>query len=127
QPWRLFTADFRQRLKARILQSWRRRDVVDADSYASLERQGRFFTSLTFLLGLIPGPVGQRSQRLWANADYRRQIGRYLRDAAYRRERRCRFVTAKSQQWRERGRIAPDAQLIDLSPAFVANWLLAKL
>ncbi len=127
QPWRLFTADFRQRLKARILQSWRRREIVDATHHAVLQRPVRFFTSLTFLLGLIPGPVGQRSQRLWANAEYRRQIGRYLRDAAYRRERRCRFITAKSQQWREHGRIAPDARFPSLSTAFVGNWLLSKL
>ena len=127
QPWRLLTADFRQRLKTRILQSWQRRDVVDASSHAALQRRTRFFTSLTFLLGLIPGPIGQRCQRLWANADYRRQVGRYLREAAYRRERRSRFIADKSEQWHQRGRIAPQTQFQDLSTAFVANWLLSKL
>lgn len=127
QPWRLFTADFRQRLKARVLASWQRREIVDANQHAALQRSTRFFTSLTFLLGLIPGPVGQRLQRLWANADYRQQAGRYLRDAAYRRERRCRFVATKSQQWCERGRTAPNSPHSDLNTAFVANWLLSKL
>ena len=127
QPWRLFTADFRQRLKTRILQSWQRREVVDAASHAALQRRARFFTSLTFLLGLIPGPIGRRCQRLWANADYRRQVGRYLRDAAYRRERRRRFIADKTEQWRQRGRIAPQTQFQELSTAFVANWLLSKL
>lgn len=127
QPWRLLTADFRQRLKTRILASWQRREIVDAHQHTALQRSERFFTSLTFLLGLLPGPVGQRLQRLWANANYRRQVSRYLRDASYRRERRYQFVATHKQQWREAKRIAPSAHFSDLNAAFIGNWLLSKL
>jgi hypothetical protein len=126
-PRRLLNSDFRSRLKATILKDWQRREIVDQHSAHSLRDGARFFTGLTFLLGLIPGKIGRFFQRLWANEPYRRQVSRYFSDAADRKETNQRFATTKSNAWRCAGRIGERNVYHSVSVPFLANWLLSKV
>ncbi len=126
QGWRLLGSDFRRRFKARVLDSWQRREIVDSQTEASFLSGGRFFTSLTFLLGLIPGAIGRCFQRLWANRSYRQHVSSILSDVAYRGEVSREFAAEKSESWRASGRIGPET-FHCVSARFIANWLLSKL
>lgn len=127
RPWRLLSRDFTARYRQRVLASWSRRRIVDPQHEALLRASSRFFTTMTFVLGLIPGALGRFCQRMWANRGYRDQVRRFCGDAAYRAEASGRYVAAKSHTWRAGGRIGQAMGHRTLDRRFATDWLLSKL
>jgi len=126
-PLRLLSSDFRSRFKSRVLDSWSRREVVDPCLIGQMRGGERFFTSLTFLLGLIPGRVGRFFQQVWANTLYRNRVKRWLGDSQYRNATLSALVTRKTAQWRAAGRLAEREIAPVSSLVFTTHWLLAKI
>lgn len=126
RPHRLLTADFRERFKNRILDSWTRRDVADPEIVGAMRHGGRFFTSLTFLLGIIPGRIGRFVQRFWASTTYRDTVKRWFDQPDYRAKTLRGYAAEKTAQWRQSGRIAGDSPDKEFSAGLIAGVFLSK-
>jgi hypothetical protein len=126
RPTRLVTADFRQRFKHRTLESWSRRGIADSTVVDAMRHGGRFFTSLTFLLGIIPGRIGRFFQRLWANTTYRETVKQWIGQPEYRAATLRGYAAEKTAQWRQAGRIADDSPDKVFNARFIGGVLLSK-
>jgi hypothetical protein len=127
RPMRLLTADFRERFKKRTLDSWARRDIADPKIVDAMRHGGRFLTSLTFLLGIIPGRVGRFFQRLWANTAYRDTVKRWIERPEYRATTLSGYAAEKTAQWRHAGRIAGDSSDKVFDARFIGGVVLSKI
>ncbi len=125
--WRVFGATCREQFKARCLDSWRRRDIIDEQSHAAMQPGRRIFSRMTFLLGMVPSAPGRLLQRLWANRPYRDKAARFLRDAEFRRSQIQGFVAKHTKRWRDAGRIARQRNFTGLGISFVMNAILATI
>lgn len=123
--WRVLGRECREQFKARCLDLWRRREIIDEATEARLQPGRRIFSRLTFLLGLVPGAAGRFLQRICANREYRIKVGRLLHDGEFRRAQFGAFVRKYEQRWRSSSRIAPDRHFGHISLRFVLNGLLA--
>ncbi|HBJ34845.1 MAG TPA: hypothetical protein DDZ51_08800 [Planctomycetaceae bacterium] len=126
RPMRLLKSDFRDRYKARVLESWSRRDVADPTVIESMRNGGRFFTSLTFWFGLIPGRIGRFFQRYHANTQYRNAVKRFVNHSQYRDQVVAEYVSSKVDQWKQDDRLPSDHLLSTMGASFVTNWALSK-
>lgn len=125
--WRILGSTCRKQLKARCLDSWRRRDIIDEQTEAKMRPGNRIFSRLTFLFGLVPGAPGRFMQRLWANRPYRSKIARFLTDSEFRRGQLRSFVDKYTQRWRAAGRVAPRREFAGFGLRFVLNSILAAI
>ncbi len=127
RPLRLLTSDFRDRYRARVLDSWTRRDISDQTTIDSMRDGGRFFTSMIFWLGLIPGRVGRFFQRYFANTRYRNGVKRWIGDSQYRDQAIAEYVSAKVDQWQQDARLSSGHPLPAMGASFVMHWALSKV
>ncbi len=123
--WRIFGVRFRERFKAACLDRWRRRDIIDESTDATIRPGRRIFSRKTFLLGFVPGAAGRFLQRLCANAPFRAQVGRFFRDADYRRDKLQAVAEKYTRRWR--GRVAPSAEPARFNLAFLRDAALAQI
>lgn len=130
-PTRWLTPQFRACYRNRVLDSWQRRGIADAERVESLRAEAtRLRTDPVYWLGWIPGRLGRFSQRLVANRSYRAKVNRWLSDAEYRRNQVAEYVTAAYRGWEADGRVGPESQPLSgrLSGLrFAAHSLAAKL
>lgn len=127
RPLRLLSRDFRERYKTRVLDSWTRREIADQTTIESIRAGGRFFTSMIFGLGLIPGRVGRFFQRSVANTQYRNTVKRWFGDSHYRARKTTAYVSAKVDQWQQDDRLASGHLLQAIGAHFLMHWTLSKL
>lgn len=127
QPRRLLTADFLHRFRTQTLDRWQRCEIVDVQTAGQLSNSRRFFTKSIFLFGLIPGRTGRFAQRLWANRQYRQQVRLFLTDAQFRAQKLTDFAKVKSTKWTADARIASESCYKNVTPGFIANWMLSKV
>jgi hypothetical protein len=123
--WFVFSRACREHFKARCVELWRRREIIDDAARRAIEPGRRIFSRATFLLGLIPGRAGRFLQRLWANRTYRVHVRRFFGDAPYRRAHLREFVSDCTERWRAAGRIATTRQFNGFDVPFMLNGLLA--
>jgi hypothetical protein len=127
RPLRLLTSDFRDRYKARVLASWTRRDIADPSVIESMRDGGRFFTSMIFWLGLIPGRLGRFFQCCLANTQYRNGVKRWIGDKQYRDHVVAEYVSAKVNQWQQEERLTSGHLSPAMGVSFVMHWTLSKV
>lgn len=127
RPLRLLTNDFRDRYRARVLASWTRHDIADQTVIDSMRDGGRFFTSMIFWLGLIPGRLGRFFQRWFANTQYRNDVKRWIDDSQYRDQAVAEYVSAKVDQWQQNDRLPSGHLSPAMGVSFVMHWMLSKI
>ena len=132
-PTRWLTPEFRACYRNRVLDSWQRRGIADAERVENLRAgETRLRTDPVYWLGWIPGRVGRFSQRLVANQGYRAKVNRWLSDAEYRRDQIAEHVATAYREWGAEGRVGPQTQT-QTAPGpmagvrFAAHSLAAKL
>ncbi len=138
-PTRWLTPEFRASYRNRVLDSWQRRGIADAERVENLRAgETRLRTDPVYWLGWIPGRVGRFSQRLVANQGYRAKVNRWLSDAEYRRDQIAEYAATAYREWEAEGRVGPQTQTETQAQAkseprpmagvrFVAHSLAAKL
>lgn len=126
-PTRWFTPEFRGAYRNRVLDSWQRRGIADAERIERL-RHGdtNLRTDPVYWLGCIPGRLGRFSQRVIANRGYRAQVKRWLSDTEYRRGQVAAYVARAYRRWEAEGRIGPLTRPT-AGVRFVAHSFAAKL
>jgi hypothetical protein len=78
-------------------------------------------------LGLVPGAAGRFLQRVWANRDYRIQVGRFASDRDFRRAQLNDFVQKYSRRWQAANRVPAERDMNRFGVRFLVNALLAAL
>lgn len=123
--WRVLGRGCRSQFKARCLEIWSRRGIIDEATRRSIEPGRRIFTRLTFLFGLFPGAVGRFLQRVAGNRGYRDRIGQFMCDSKFRCEQLANFAARYSRRWQLAGRIGPEQRFDTVGLMFLLNCLLA--
>ncbi len=118
---------FQNQYREKCVQHWHRTGVIDDETHLDYQRSSRLYTRSVYWLGLIPSSIGRGLQRLRGNRDFRSEVGEFLRSKSKRQSATGRYLSRKSIQFSDLGRIAEDREFTRLGPSYITNWVMSKL
>ncbi len=127
RPTRLFSADFRNRLRERVLDQWQRRELTSKATIESFRQSRRLFLRPTFLFGIIPGKLGRGLQRVCCNPSDRTLLVRFLSERGFRRDKLDRYARDHQSVWRAQERLPDESDGDNIDGRFDLRFMAHRL
>ena len=122
-----FSSAFQTPYRKRCLDHWHRTGKTDSDTHHRFTNSKRLYSRLTYLAGLVPGPVGRFVQKLSGNKNFVARVRRLIFDSKHRKATTEKFCSRKSKQFESEGRVPAGRQFDSPGLSFQLNWILSKV
>ena len=122
-----FSSAFQTRYRKHCLDHWHRTGKTDSDTHHRFTNSKRLYSRLTYLAGLVPGPVGRFVQKLSGNRNFVARVRRLIFDSKHRKATTEKFCNRKSKQFESEGRVPTGRQFDSPGLSFQLNWILSKV
>ena len=122
-----FSSAFQTLYRKRCIDHWQRTGQTDNDTHQRFTNSKRLYSRLTYLAGLVPGPVGRFVQKLSGNSHFATRVRSLIFDSGVRKAAAEKFCDRKSKQFVSEGRVPAGRQFDSPGLSFQLNWILSKV